>query len=171
MLSLNKREKILLQLLLLIVVSLALYFLIITPFFKYQQNIQDSSSSSLIRLNKLERIYKKYKTVKTKKNDLNKLLKNTKGITSLIEENARLANILKNKAYSRDYPSNIKNKYQKVTTDIKFESVDIESILKFIHHMEQTDKIVKISYLKISEALKESKTYDVTIKFESYTIN
>jgi len=171
MISITKREKTLLQIFVFFLAGLGLYFLLIKPFLEQQKNIELSSNTNLVKLNQLEKIYKSYREVKHEKENLEKLLKNSGGITSLIEEMARKTNILDKKAYSRDHPTNIKNKYKKITTDIKFESVPIESIVRFIYELEQSDKIIKIGYLKINEAIRDKKTYDITLKIETYTLN
>jgi len=56
-----------------------------------------------------------------------------------------------------------------VSTDVKFEGVAIAPLMKFIHLMENSDKMIKVNYLQIRLALKGRNTYDVRIKFDSLT--
>jgi len=168
MINLSQREKKLLQMLGVFVGELVLYFFIITPVIDFKSNIDDEYILNQKRLSRLDDIYFKYRELKNKKDNYNKLLKDNKGISTLIEENATKANIISNKVYNRDHQSNLQNKMKKITTDVKFEGVDIKSILDFIYKMENSNKLLKVSYLRINQAIKEHNNYDVTIKFDSY---
>lgn len=118
-------------------------------------------------LNTLDKIYEQYNETKDKISQYNAQLNNTKGLTSLIEENAQSLNIIKNKTYTRDRPTVTQGKYRKISADVRFEGVDINSILNFIYRMENSGMLVKISYLRINQTIKGRNTYDVTITFNS----
>lgn len=169
MIKLNKREKILVQVLIVFVGVLIIYFLIVSPFVSYRKKIASDFENNINQLKKLEKIYEKYKDVKDKKTKYDSLLNVKKGVTTLIEENADSVNIRKNIVYTRDNPTNIQNKFKKVSTDVKFEGVDIKSFLKFLHKMENSNQLIKIDYIRINLALKGRETYDITIKFDSLT--
>lgn len=171
MFNLSERERKLLKLLYVILGVIVLVFLIIKPFLSYRENIQKESRSNIARLENLDRLYSEYREVKEKKSHLNDLLRDSRGISTLIEENAKKSNILQNKLYTRDNTSNIQNKYQKTTTSVKFEGIDIRSLISFLYEMEFSGKYVEVSYLRIYQAIKERYTYDVTIKFDTYKID
>ena len=171
MFNLRERERKLLNILYVILGALAVFFLIIKPFISYRKNIRDEFNSNFSKLETLDRIYSEFRGIKEKKSHLDDLLRDNRGISTLIEENAKKANILTNKVYTRDNTSNIQNRYQKTTTSVKFEGVDIRSIVNFLYEMEFSGKYVEVSYLRIYQAIKERNTYDVTIKFDTYKID
>ncbi len=166
--QLSKREKNLLAGLIIFVSALLIYYLIITPFLSFKNDMDSSKKNNILYLQKLDTIYRQYREVKSEKDRYERLLRNNKGISSLIEENAQKTGILTNKVYNRDRQANIQNKYKKITSSVKFEGVDIKSALKFIYLMEHSNKLMKISHLRINQAIKEKNTYDVTIKFDSF---
>ena len=167
MIELNKREKILLQALVVVILGALTYFFIISPLLDYSSSSQDETDSNISRLKKLEAINEQYQKIRKKRSKYQALVKSTKGTTTLIEEHANSLNITRNKVYTRDRPSNIQGKYKKITTDVKFEGVDITSILKFIHKMENSNSLTRISYLRLNQALKSKNVYDATLKFET----
>jgi hypothetical protein len=90
-------------------------------------------------------------------------------ITTLVEQWAVTADVTKNIAYTRRTQSTIQNKYIRVSTDVKLESVPIQKVLKFLYEIENSNKLLKISYLRIYQALKGADTYDVIMKIESFS--
>lgn len=166
--QLSKREKNLLAGLIIFISVLLIYYLIITPFLSFKNDMDSSKKNNILYLQKLDTIYRQYREVKSEKDRYERLLRNNRGISSLIEENAQKTGILTNKVYNRERQANIQNKYKKITSSVKFEGVDIKSALKFIYLMEYSNKLMKVSYLRISQAIKEKNTYDVRIKFESF---
>jgi len=169
MLNLSEREKRLIQALLILLIAIAFYFLIISPVLSYKERIDTEYESNVTRLVKLDRIYEEFREVKKEKERKKAILGNTGSVTTLIEENAEKAGILGSKVYTRDNPLKIQDDLKKVSTDVKFEGVAIAPLMKFIHLMENSDKMIKVNYLQIRLALKGRNTYDVRIKFDSLT--
>ena len=167
MITLNDREKILLQILGGLAAVLAVYYLIITPIVEYHSRIETESVGAKENLYKLAKIYDKYNNLKQKKTSYERSLKSGKAVTTLIEEYAAKVGILENKVYTRDHPGARQDKYKKMSTDVKFEGVSIVPILEFIYHMENSGNLINISYLRINQAFKGRETYDVMIKFDS----
>src|SRR3990172_533682 len=167
MIELNKREKRLLQLLAVMGGMLLVYLLVISPILSLRENINKEFESNMPRVNSLDKIYEQYREVKDKISQYNAQLNNTRGITSLIEENAQSLNIIKNKSYTRDRPTISQGKFKKISADVRFEGVDINSIMNFIYKMENSGMLMKISYLRINQTIKGRNTYDVTITFNS----
>lgn len=167
MIKLNKREKRMLQGLGGVAILIIAYFLVIMPIMSFRSSIQKKFESNMSRLNRLDTIYSEYQEVKDKITRYRGQLVNTQGTTTLIEENAKALNILKNKVYTRDMPSNLQDKYKKISTDVKFEGIDIKSALDFIYKMENSGRLIRVSYLRINQALKGRNMYDVTIKFDT----
>ncbi len=85
-----------------------------------------------------------------------------------MEDNAAKAGILNNKIYNRDHQSNLQNNYRKITTDVKFEGINIKSAMNFLYYMENSNILLKISYVRISQAVKERNNYDVTVNIDSF---
>jgi len=167
MIELNKREQRLLQALAALIGVVAIFFLVISPILNLRESINKEYESNMNKLNMLDKIYGQYREVRDKISQYNAQLNNTKGLTSLIEENAESLNIIKNKTYTRDRPTVTQGKYKKISADVRFEGVDINSILNFIYRMENSGMMVKISYLRINQTIKGRNTYDVTITFNS----
>ena len=166
MTNLSKREKLLIKIFAAFLGTLACIYLIVFPIMDFKAEAESTYKGNVDRIQKLEGMYDRYRKVTRKSQSINKLLKNNRGVSSLIEENATKAGILGNKIYNRDHQSNIQNKYQKITTNVRFEGVDIKSLLHFIYLMENSDKLIKVSYLRISQALKDK--YDANIKFDTF---
>ncbi len=166
--QISKREKQLITALAVLVGSLILYYFIISPFLAFKEEMDNNKKNNVFSLQKLDDTYNQFRQVKSERDRYERLLRNTKGVSSLIEENAQKTGILNNKVYNRDSQANIQNKYKKITSSVKFEGVNIKSALKFIYMMENSDNLIKVSYLRINQAIKEKNNYDVTIKFDSF---
>jgi type II secretory pathway component PulM len=169
MISLSDREKKLLTVLVLFIGVLLVYFAVINPIVEFKSNLKTEYNSNLERLNTLDKLYEEYLQLKKEKENYQNLLKSNEGVTTLIENIAKQTNILKNKVYTRDNPSNIQGKFKKVSTEVKFEGVDAGSIMNFIYKLENSNKIIKIAYMRVRLALKGKDVYDVTLKIDSYT--
>ncbi len=170
MIALSNRERILLRVLYVIAGLFVIYFFIITPVMRITSDSRKSWDQNTNRLAELDSLYQEYRDIQDKKNSISDLMRDTRGMATLVEENAKNAGILQNKADNRDQTSNIQNKYQKITTEVRFEGVDIRPLMKFLFDMENSGKYVRISYLRINQAVKERQTYDVTVKFTSYQL-
>ena len=166
--QLSSREKRLLQLLAGVVGILVLYYGIIGPVMSLRESIDSTYQTSISRLNDLDTIYRQYREIREKKERFNQQLRDTRGVSALVEENAQKAGILGNKTYNRDHETNLQNRFKKISTDVKFEGVNIKSAVDFLYYMENSNKLIKISSLRISQALKERSNYDVTVTFDSY---
>ncbi len=169
MISFTEREKKLLTGLGAFIGVMLVYFLVISPIVDFKTSLKKEYESNAERLNTLDRLYEQYLQLKSEKEKYQNLLKNNIGISSLIENLAKETNILDNKAYTRDNPSNIQGKFKKVSTEVKFEGVNISSLMKFIYKLENSNKVIKISYMRVRLALKGKDVYDVTLKIDSYT--
>ncbi len=167
MIEINKREKRLLQILGALIGVVAFFFLIVTPLMSLRESINKEYESNMSRLARLDKIYDQYRETHDRISQYNAQLNNTKGLTSMIEENAQSLNIIKNKTYTRDRPTVAQGKYIKISADVMFEGVDINSILNFIYRMENSGMLIKISYLRINQTIKGRNTYDVTLTFNS----
>ena len=168
MINLTDREQKLIKILAAIVVIAVVFLFIIRPLASFRERTGKEFDNNTQNLMKLDKIYEEYIQAKEKNARYNALLRNSSGLTTLIEENAQAANILKNKTGNRDNPSSLQNKYHGLSTEVKFEGVDIKSIVNFIYKMENSNRLVKISSLNIKQALNQTSTYDVIIKFDSY---
>ena len=169
--QLSKREKRLISVLVSFIGVLAVYFIIVAPLIELKSGMDANKQSSMYSLQKLDHIYNEYRQVKSQRDHYERLLKNNKGVSSLIEENAQKAGILSNKTSNRDSQANIQNKYKRISSRVKFEGVNIKSAFKFIYLMENSDKLIKVSSLRIKQAIKAKSNYDVDIKFDSYKLS
>ncbi len=169
MIELSKRETRLLQILGVVLGILLIYFLIISPIMGLRESINREYEQNMTNLTMLDKLYEEYQDLKQKNSQYSAQLNNTRGITSLIEENAQSLNIIKNKTYTRDRPTVAQGKYKKISADVRFEGLDINSILNFIYKMENSGMLIQISYLRINQTIKGRNTYDATMTFNSIT--
>jgi hypothetical protein len=169
MMELNKREKRMLAVLAVFFGILFVYFVIISPVLSWHEKRGREYETNVANLNALDKIYGQYREAHDTIDRYNTQLNNEKGITSLIEENAQSLDILKNKVFTRDRPTVVQGKYKKISSDVKFEGIDIVSLLNFIYKMENSGMMVHISYLRINQTIKGRNTYDATITFNSIT--
>jgi hypothetical protein len=169
MIELTKREKRLALVLAAFLGVLFVYFAIITPLITWKERRNKESESNTTKLHALEKIYEQYRDVREKMTRYNAQLNSTKGITSMIEESAQSLDILKNKVYTRDRPTIVLGKYKKISADVKFEGIDIVSLLNFIYRMENSGMMVQVNYLRLTQTIKGRNTYDATITFNSLT--
>jgi hypothetical protein len=169
MINLTQREKNLIIALGALVSGLVLIFIIILPVVSFIKQSQEETIAKQTNLGKLDKIYEEYRGIDQKIKDFEALMRNTKSLASMIEEKSEADGILTNKVYIRDNPGGMVSKYRRVSTDVRFEGVDMEKLLKFMYDMENSNKIVRISYLRISPTIKGRNTYDAQIKFDSFT--
>mgnify|MGYP001547512953 CR=1 FL=1 len=162
--NLSRREKRLIQALAGVVSLLILYFFVVEPIIRYKSKTESDLKLNKNKMNQLEYIFRDYQTSKRKRTEYMSRLNNNTGLLSLVESSAKSAGI---KAATSERQTNIQNKYKKFHTNVKFESIDINSLLKFIHKIENSNRLLRISYLKIHLALKGRDTYDVLMKIES----
>jgi len=91
-------------------------------------------------------------------------------INSMIEQWASSAGVSGAIAYTRSTQTTIQNKYTMITTIMKFDGVAIEPLLKFMYEVENSSMLLKISYLRMREAIKGADTYDVELKINTYSL-
>lgn len=169
MIELNKREKRLLQILAIFVGILGIYFFVISPILAINDRISGEFATNMSKLNTLDKLHDEYRELRQSISRYQSQLNSTQGLTSLIEENAQSVNIAKNKTYNRDRPTVPQGKYKKISADVRFEGVDVNSLLNFIYKMENSGMLVRISYIRINQTVKGRNTYDATITFNSVT--
>ncbi|HOJ27724.1 MAG TPA: hypothetical protein PL059_01480 [Spirochaetota bacterium] len=171
MIKLSNREKLLLKILIGILILIIGYNFIFTPLINFFSSSDTLIVSDKQKIEQLDRIYSNYKELETKRNQYMSLLKSdSENISSMIEQWAQSSNVAKNIAYSRRNQTNVQNKYIRITTDMKLDAVSIQSLLRFIYEIENSNKLVNISYLRINKSYKSPNLYDVNLKIESFTL-
>jgi hypothetical protein len=85
----------------------------------------------------------------------------------MVDEIAASLNIKNNKVYLNENPGIVQNGIQKMTTEIKFEGVQINSLLEFISRIENMNTPIKIQSLLIDSGMKERSRYDSVITLVS----
>lgn len=153
-----------------VVISLFIYLIIISPYLEYQETSESGIKENMAKLRKMEKMYTEYREIKQKITSVKATLnKKRDNITSQIEQWANSSNIAGNIAYTRRKQTTLKNKYIRITTDIKFNGVSIEKLLKFVYEVENSNQLLKINYIRIHQGLKSTNTYDVILKIDSFT--
>ncbi len=171
MIDLSPREKKLLQILGGVVALTFVYFVIITPISNMRRSTEGGVREKIEGIAKIERIYAEYREVKQKKAQyMSQLGNKDANINSMIEQWASNAGVSGFIAYTRNTQTTIQNKYIMVTTIMKFDSVAIEPLLKFLYEVENSPMLLKISYLRMREAIKGANTYDVELKINTYSM-
>lgn len=169
MINLNKREKKLLQVLIIVIIITLVYHLILSPLVEFISSTEEELTSNINNIAKIDRIYESFREVNEKIEKYNKQLSKSENTTSLVEQWANSSGIAGNIAYTRRSQSTIQNRYIRVTTNIKFEGVSIQSFLKFLYDIENSGELIRTSYLRIRPALKGTSTYDINLKIDSFT--
>ncbi|HOP28481.1 MAG TPA: type II secretion system protein GspM [Spirochaetota bacterium] len=169
MINLSRREKRLLMLLALIIITGVLYFFIIKPVSDFKKQADNSYERNMARLNKLEELNNDYRDILAEKSRLNAAAPDGKGIAPLVDEIAGSLNISGNKTYLRENPGVIQNGIQKITTEIKFEGIPISSLLEFINRLENSNSTLKIKNILINSGIKERSRYDAILTVVSLT--
>ncbi len=170
MINLSKREKRLLQILGGVAGFALVYLLVISPLTSAKRGSEDRVRGKLDDIAKIDRMYEEYRELRQKKTRYMSQLENKNAnITSMVEQWASNAGITGNIAYTRRTQANIQNKYVMITTIMKIDSVAIEPMLKFIYEVENSNMLLKISYIRMREAIKGADTYDVELKINTYT--
>ncbi len=170
MINITQREKRLIKILSVVAVLAFVYFVIISPVIDMKTGSATRLQVTRENITKMDRLYDEFKEVRQKKNHyLSQLNNKNSNITSLIEQWAANSNIARNIAYTRRTQTNIQNKYIMTTTIMKVDAVAIEPLLKFIYEVENANMLLKISYIRIREAIKGSDTYDAELKINTYS--
>ncbi len=168
--TLSAREKKLVQVLVAVMVTVGAYFLVIEPLISLRSSSGSAASRKLADLDRVDKIYQEYSEARQEHDRIQAMLsKKDDNLTALVEQWAASAGITRNIDYTRRTQTNIQNKYIMITTDIKLNSVAIEPFLKFVHQVEISPMLLKISYLRVQQALKGRDTYDVNLKINNYT--
>ncbi|MCX7678394.1 MAG: type II secretion system protein M [Spirochaetes bacterium] len=171
MIELTGREKKLLQILAVVLVLAFIYFFIIMPISNRRRESAGGVREKIESIAKIDRIYEEYRQVKQKKAQyMSQLGNRDANINSMIEQWAANAGVSSALAYTRSTQTLIQNKYTMVTTIMKFDGVAIEPLLKFIYEVENSALLLKISYIRMREAMKGGNTYDVELKINSYSL-
>jgi hypothetical protein len=169
MISLTKREKILVKVLLIFISVLVIYYVIALPVIRLVGTSDNDDKKYTDDLEKLESIYKQYREVQQKKSIYTSLLnRKNENTTSLIEQLANSLNISRHIAYTRSNQSNIQNKFVRVTTEVRVEGIAMQHFLKFLYEIENSDNLIKVNYLRITPALKGTNTYDAQLKIDNF---
>ena len=169
--NLTRREKRLLSILIAVSSLALIYLFIITPFLEFRESSEDLTQKNLQEIEKLDSLYSEFRDIKQKKTKYMALLNNkTVNINTLIEQWSNTANISKNIADIRGSQSTVQNKYLQVKTDIKLDAVPIQKLIRFLYEIENSNALIKINYLKIYQGLKDSDTYDVLLKIDSFSL-
>ena len=171
MISLSRREKLLLKALGALVALLALVFLVIMPFIEYRGRSETATRKYSSDIQKLEALYEEYREIKQRKSRYASLLSmKNDNVTTLVEQWAANSGVSRNIAYASRTQSTIQNRYVRITTDIKFESVPIQNLLRFIYEVENSNRLININYFRVYQGLKGADTYDAIMKIDSFTL-
>lgn len=171
MIKVSAREKRLIMVLAGIIVAAVIYFMILSPIVQYRQASEARTRDDAQNLAMMDELYEQYRDIRQRRTKYMSMLDSkNENITSLIEQWAASADITRNIAYTRRTQTNIQNKYIRVTTDVKLEGIPIQKLLRFLYEVENSNTLLKISYLRIYQGLKGSDTYDVNVKIDSFTM-
>lgn len=167
--NLSDREKILIRVLIVMAAVALVYYGIIVPSAMISKTSSPAAEYER-QLSELQKIHSEYLTAKKENDEIEALLsKNTEGSASMIKNLAEKRGI--KSAYLNTTQTTIQNKYTRINTDIKVNSVSAQNLLEFIHEVEQSEFLVYVNYLNITRGLEGRKEYDALIKFYTYTQN
>ena len=168
MFNLSKREIILLRILAGLIGLLFIYFFLITPVMNFKSKTDDFNLNNLEKLVKFDQVVLQYSETRLEKERLETALASGTGISALVDEIAISLNIISNKVYLRERPGRIQDGIQIVNTELKFEGLDIKSLLNFINRLENSNSMLKIRNMSVTAGLKDTNRYDAVITIISF---
>ena len=165
--NLSDREKLLIRILFGMAAAVLVFYGIITPLQKIS-SMTNPSSEFEKRALELQKYHADYREIKKENDSIEALLaKNSEGSAGMIKALAEKHGI--NSAYLNTTQTNIQNKYTRINTDIKMNSVSSKSLLDFINEAEQSEFLIYVNYLNITHGLEGRSDYDALIKFHTFT--
>ncbi|HPD77936.1 MAG: General secretion pathway, M protein [Spirochaetes bacterium ADurb.Bin218] len=169
MINLSNREKNLIIVLISVVILGIFYTFIISPVVEFKKNAEQSFVKNISLLNKFEEINNEYKLVLAEKSRLSSASGMGTGIAGLVDEISKSLNIASNRTSLKEMPGIVQNGLQKITTEIRFEGISIQSALEFINRLENSNMTLKVKNVVINSAIKERSRYDIIITVVSLT--
>ncbi|HON17330.1 MAG TPA: type II secretion system protein GspM [Spirochaetota bacterium] len=169
MINLSNREKNLIIVLISVVILGIFYTFIISPVVEFKKNAEQSFVKNISLLNKFEEINNEYKLVLAEKSRLSSASGMGTGIAGLVDEISKSLNIASNRTSKKEMPGIVQNGLQKITTEIRFEGISIQSALEFINRLENSNMTLKVKNVVINAAIKERSRYDIIITVVSLT--
>ncbi|HOK01100.1 MAG TPA: hypothetical protein PKX79_01700 [Spirochaetota bacterium] len=169
MINLSNREKNLIIVLISVVILGIFYTFIISPVVEFKKNAEQSFVKNISLLNKFEEINNEYKLVLAEKSRLSSASGMGTGIAGLVDEISKSLNIASNRTSLKEMPGIVQNGLQKITTEIRFEGISIQSALEFINRLENSNMTLKVKNVVINAAIKERSRYDIIITVVSLT--
>ncbi len=168
MLKLSRREKRLLQILGGLIGALFLYYFLVVPVLNFKSRTEDFNRNSRDKLVRFDELILQYRETKNEKDRLENAVVSGTGISTLVDEIAVSLNISGNKVYLRERPGRIQEGIQTITTELKFEGLNIQSLLEFISRLENSNTMLKIKNLTLTAGLKDTNRYDAVITVVSF---
>jgi len=168
MLNLSKREIRLLRILAGLIGMIFIYYFLITPVLNFKSKTDDFNLNNLDKLVRFDEMIFQYSETKLEKERLETAIASGTGISTLVDEIAVSLNITGSKVYLRERPGRIQDGIQIVNTELKFEGLDIKSLLDFISRLENSNTMLKIRNMTITAGLKETNRYDAVITVVSF---
>jgi len=165
--NLSEREQLLIKILIGMAVTALIYYGIIIPSLMISRTANPSSEYER-KAAELQKIHADYLAAKKENDAIEALLaKNSEGSATMIKQLAEKRGI--NSAYLNTTQTNIQNKYTRINTDIKINSVSSQNLLEFVNEVEQSEYLIYVNYLNITRGLEGRHDYDALIKFYTYT--
>jgi len=168
MLNLSKREIRLLRILAGLIGMIFIYYFLITPVVNFKSKTDDFNLNNLDKLVRFDEMIFQYSETKLEKDRLETAIASGTGISTLVDEIAISLNIVGNRGFLRERPGRVQEGIQIVNTELKFEGLDIKSLLEFITRLENSNSMLKIRNMTITAGLKDTNRYDVVITVVSF---
>ena len=164
--KLDERER-LFVFALLAVVLFSLVFVAFSRIYKYRKRLSDKvarTRSQFVELDKHIKNYNYYSSLKS-----GRAQQSTEIVAKL--EQLLTRHSLKDKVSNmRDSQTLILKRYNKITVDINFRSVNLEDVFKMIYDIEVNKQVnSRVEYLNFRKPFAEKETYDVKLKLSSYS--
>lgn len=168
MFKLSNREKKLLQILAVLIGIMFLYYFLILPVKNFKAKSDNFNKSNLDKLVRFDELIFQYRDATNEKQRLENAIVSGTGISTLVDEIGISLNISGNKVYLRERPGRIQEGIQTITTEMKFEGLNIKSLLEFISRLENSNTMLKIRNMTLTSGLKDTNRYDAVITVVSF---
>jgi type II secretory pathway component PulM len=166
--KLSTREKRLLTVLVILLVSAVSYYVILRPFYKAVSGYREKRVVHINESKELARLYQKLVTLRNKRSMLESRLKLNADLGSYVEKSIEKNNLKSKLSSTQERPLMKRDSISIKTIKVRLESAGMKEILALVKDIESARGLCAVSQFSLRQAEKGSETYDATITFEQY---
>jgi hypothetical protein len=167
--TLSKREKLLIKVLLVIGTAAIFYLFILSPFQSAGLKNKDLLENSRRDISALHEIYQEFNKLTITEKEIEQKLATSINLIEKIDALSDQTGIKKQRTSLREEQGRQRNSVVVRSATVRFESIPLSSAIRFIAEMEQLPGLIRISQFTARKALKGGNVFDIAITYEHYT--